>query len=358
MSKQFDAKTFNAEAFGRYMKAVPDVKRNKLLESGAITGNKALRDLFENQTGSYYGTIPFYGNLEQTEPDNYDGTTDIESDTTITFSQGVFVYGRAKAWTEKDFSYDITGKVDFMANVRDKVLKYWYNVDQDTLLAILKGIYSMSGSKNLEFINKHTNDISDLDGEENKVGATSLNNTIQKACGDNKGVFSLAIMHSQVATNLENLNLLGYLKYTDSQGVERDLGMAAWNGRLVIIDDSMPTESVEDSEGVEAHTKYTTYILGDGSINLEDVGVKVPYEMDRNPSKNGGEDTLYTRQRKAVAVPGFSWLNASVKTLSPTKAEISNGANWSLINDNATVAANRKYYDHKAISIARIISRG
>lgn len=99
--KQFNAKTFNEEAFGRYMEAVPDVKRNKLLESGAVTGNQMLRDLFANQTGSYYGTIPFYGNLDQTEPDNYDGQTDITADTTVTYTQGVFVYGRAKGWTEK-----------------------------------------------------------------------------------------------------------------------------------------------------------------------------------------------------------------------------------------------------------------
>lgn len=38
----------------------------------------------------------------------------------------------------KDFSYDITSGVDFLANVREKLIKYWYNVDQDTLLAILK----------------------------------------------------------------------------------------------------------------------------------------------------------------------------------------------------------------------------
>lgn len=364
MAKQFDAKTFNEEAFGRYMAAIPDVKRNKLLESGAITGNTELRNLFANQTGSYFGTIPFYGNLAQTEPDNYDGKTDITADSTVTYQQGVFVYGRAKAWTEKDFSYDITGGVDFMGNVRDKLIKYWYNVDQDTLLAILKGIYSMTGSKNLEFVNAHTNDISELEGDAANVGPTSLNNTIQKACGDNKDIFSLAIMHSQVATNLENMNLLGYLKYTDAEGVERDLGMATWNGRIVIIDDTMPTELVEVPESAEgkgdgySYLKYTTYVLGNGAINLEDIGAKKPYEMARDPKTNGGEDTLYTRKRKAVAVPGLSWLNASVASLSPTKAEIANGANWSLIHDGNATANKRTYYPHKAIAIARIISRG
>jgi hypothetical protein len=398
--KQFNAKTFNEEAFGRYMNAIPDVKRNKLLESGAITGNAELKNLFANQTGSFYGTIPFYGNLDQSEPDNYDGSTNISADTTVTYTQGVFVYGRAKGWTEKDFSYDITGGVDFMANVRDKLLKYWYNVDQDTLLAILKGIFSMTGKGNIDFVNNHTNNIAQLPSDADaKVNATTLNSTTQKACGDNKGIFSLAVMHSQVSTNLENMNLIERLKYTDEKGIQRDLELYTWNGRLVIVDDSMPTAVVEakyvrcdkgtkgakvvkdsgasgenevnksdvtgDISDIAAgeyvyllpqHTEYTTYVLGNGSINLEDIGAKVPYEMARDPKTNGGEDTLYTRKRKAVAVPGFSWTNKSVASLSPTKKEIEDPQNWELINDGHS--SNKKYYDHKAIAIARIISRG
>ena len=400
MAKQFNAKTFNEEAFGRYMEAVPDVKRNKLLESGAVTGNQMLKDLFANQTGSYFGTIPFYGNLDQTEPDNYDGQTNITADTTVTYTQGVFVYGRAKGWTEKDFSYDITSGVDFMANVREKLIKYWYNVDQDTLLAILKGIFAITGKGNVDFVNNHTNNIAELaDATKATINATTLNDTIQKACGDNKEVFSLAIMHSQVATNLENLNLIERLKYTDAQGIQRDLTMYSWNGRLVIVDDSMPVATIESKyvrcdatvQGAKlvkesgasganevnkedvtgdiadiaadeyvyllpTHTQYTTYVLGNGAINLEDIGAKVPYEMARDAAKNGGEDTLYTRKRKAVAVPGFSWTNKAVTSLSPTKAEISNPTNWELINDGST--STKKFYDHKAIAIARIISRG
>ena len=77
MTTQFDAKIFNEEAFGKYMNAIPDVKRNKLLESGAITKDQRLLDLFGNQTNTAYGIIPFYGNLEG-DPDNYDGKTDVQ----------------------------------------------------------------------------------------------------------------------------------------------------------------------------------------------------------------------------------------------------------------------------------------
>ena len=221
----------------------------------------------------------------------------------------------------------------------------------------------------LEFVNNHTLDITGEEGEKAYAGATTLNSAIQKASGDKKAKFTMAIMHSVVATNLENLQLLAYLKYTDANGVQRDLTLASWNGRVVLIDDNMPTEELEavEESGTkeqenyvapqEAYTKYTTYILGDGAIDYENIGAKIPLEMDRNPAKNGGEDTLYARQRKVFAPYGISYTKSSQAKLSPTDAELSNGANWELVNNGGT-GANKKYIDHKQIYIARIISRG
>lgn len=66
----------------------------------------------------------------------------------------------------------------------------------------------------------------------------------------------------------------------------------------------------------------------------------------------GGEDTLISRKRHAVSVSGVSYLKADQKTNSPTNTELGNGKNWSL------VASDTKTIEHKAVPIARIISRG
>lgn len=357
---KFDAKSFNEKAFGKYMSAVPNVKLNKLRESRAIVGDQRLRDTFVNasQTGTVYAVLPFFGLLSGT-PQNYDGVSNVTPGKTTTFEQGVFTYGRMNGWTEADFSYDVTGGVDFMANVRNQINNYWSEVDQDVILAILKGIFLMGSTgtgaiktSNAEFVDKHTHDISADATNGGNMDATTLNTAIQKACGDNKSKFSLVFCHSAVATNLENLKLLAYLKYTDAQGIERDLEMGTWNGRLVIIDDSMPVEAVEATEKDAAYSKYTTYILGEGAIGFEDVGAKVPYEMVRDAKLHGGEDTLISRKRHAVSVAGISYLKASQATNSPTNAELSNGKNWSLVDDGTNTIA------HKAVPIARIISRG
>lgn len=348
---KFDSKSFNPEAFKYMVSRIPNLKTNELKKSNALVGNPEIRNTFTSQNGTSYARIAMRGLLDGA-PVNYDGQTDITSTSTKTYEQGIVVIGRAKAWTEKDFSYDITGGVDFMQNVAQQVRDYWDAVDQDTLLAVLTGIFSMTGTQNLKFVDGHTYNVGAA------MSATSLNTATQKACGANKKAFTMAITHSMVATNLENLKLLTFLTHTDKEGLTREIGLATWNGKIVLIDDNMPVTEVAASSGVTAHTEYTTYVLGAGSIFYENIGAKVPYEMARDPKSNGGMDTLYTRQRKVFAPMGISYEKASQASLSPTDAELKNGANWSLVHSGETTASSRTYIDHKAIPIARIISWG
>lgn len=351
---KFDAKSFNPQAFGSYVGRVPNLKRNELIKSRALKGNTDIKAVFSNQTGTAYARLPILGTLDG-QALNYDGVTDIEATSTTTFERGVVVYGRAKSWIEKDFSEDITGGTKFMDNVAVQVSEYWEAIDQDVLLAVLKGIFAMTGKGNIDFVDNHTHDVSSL--ETGVVGPTTLNTAIQKAAGANKSKFVIAIMHSAVATNLENLKLLKYMTYTDAEGISRDLSLATWNGRAVIIDDSMPTEAVGKAGEVEAHTKYTTFVLGEGAFDFENIGASVPFEMSRDPKTNGGQTTLFSRNRKVLAPYGISYEKKIQATLSPTNEELATGGNWVLVNDEGTGAA-RKYFDHKDIPIARVISKG
>ena len=398
----FDSKAFNGEVFQKYVDRIPSTKLNELVKSRAIVARPELANSMSDQVGGNYLTTPLKGLIGGT-PLNYDGVTDITSNNTKTFSHSRIVVGRANAWTEKDFSYDITGGVDFMENVAQQVSEYWDGIDQETIVHILNGVFKMADPEGAKFVASHTSDITGVTNSEGAMGkmdATSLNTAIQKACGDHKNKFSLAIMHSTVATNLENMKILVYLKYNDANGMERDAAMATLNGRLVLIDDSMPvvedeatatyakttdvavqngktyytrsgnsgsyvytkvdtpsTESISNyyEKTAPGNMKYTTYLFGDGAIEYTNCGAKVPAEMDRDPKVNGGEDTLYNRQRKCFAPYGISFTKANMSTLSPTNAELEDGTNWELVN---TGGVNKEYIDLKAIPIARIISLG
>lgn len=346
---KFDSKSFNPQAFGAYVKRIPNVTKNELAKCGAIGSNEQARAALANQTGSLYARIPYFGRIDGSTSQNNDGATDIASTNTTTYEQGFVVASRMDSWTERSFSKNITAGVDFMNNVAAQIADYKLEVRQAMLLAILEGVYGMNvegdtvaAKAAAEFIEKHTFDISAGDGEAAMVGSTTLNKAIQKACGDNKNIFKLVIMHSEVATNLENIKLLKYMTQTDADGIERELALATWNGRVVLIDDNMPVDG----------GKYTTYVLGQGAIILDDIGDAVPYEMSRDPKTNGGQDTLYVRDRYICGVDGISFEKPSSITASASNDDLKNGANWNIINDG------EKSIPHKAIALCKIVSKG
>ena len=392
MAGKFDSKSFNAEAFKYSVQRVPNLAREEMFKSGAFTPNEDIRTTFATENGTGYARVAYRGLIDGA-PVNYDGGTNIPTSTTKSMDRGVVVVGRAKGWVERDFAYDITGGVDFMDNVAAQVAKYWDGVKQGTIYSILKGIFSMTGTKNQEFVSKHTTDITAVgDG---KIGATTINTAGAKGLGDNKNALALMFCNSIVATQLENLNLIEYLKYTDEQGIRRDLTLGTVNGKLVFIDDGIPTRegyvaaastdtgalkvvangatsgqinladvkaadfypsAVAADDYVLPQSQNVTYVLGVGAFDYEDLGAKVPYEMARDAATNGGEDKLYTRDRYVLAPAGISYEKTAQASPSPTDAELENGGNWTLVNSGESVAANRTYIDHRAVPIIRILS--
>lgn len=383
---KFDSKSWNPEVWEKYMRKVPNTKENSLIKNGLLNAKPNMTARLRDEVGGNYFTEPVKGLLDG-EVLNYDGVTDLTATSRDTFEQGKIIIGRMKGWTEKDFSTELTGE-DFMP-LAEEVKEYYDSVDQTDILSILKGIFAMTDT-GTDFVAKHTYKV------DKELDATDMNKALQKASGDKKKVYSVAFMHSLVATNLENLNLLNFLKYTDSNGIERDLTIGTYNGKLVVVDDEMPTAdgydaatastpnalkvvasgatagqinladvkkasfypaNVKENDYVVAATEYTTYVLGNQFFDYDNVGVKVPNEMARDPKTNGGVDTLYTRQRKLFVPKWISFTKAVMQTSSPTPAELANGANWEVVN-NGKSGKDKAYVNHKMIPVVQIISRG
>ena len=341
----FDSKIFNSEVFGKYLETVPRVKQNALLRAGILRERKDLKNLFPDQTGGHYATIPM-GGLIGGAAQNYDGATDLTAEGLTTYSQGMIVIGRMKGFEEKDFSTEMTG-VDFMANIAAQLVDYIDDLDQLTILKELEGIFKNTDNG---FATKHTLDIT----AENDpyVNETTLNTCITQAAGANKGIYKAVICHSEVAKTLENKQLVDYAKYTDVRGIERQIEIYTWGGRTVFVDDDVPVEEVAAAGADPAYNKYTTYVLGEGAFDYVDCGAKVPIEPYRDPKTAGGKDMLFIRQRKIFAPRGFSYTDSTI--LSPADTDLIKKANWAVVKD----ATNTQYFDSKAIPFARIISRG
>ncbi len=345
--EQFRGKIFNEEVFENYTKKLPSTKENSLIKNGLFKNVNKYKAKFASQTGGYAVVEPIEGRIGGT-PVNYDGNTNIpkgaERDT---FFQRKIAYGRAMSWGEYDFSADITNK-NFKAEAGE-VKEYWDEQRQSTVLAILEGIFGMTGGVNGQFVTKHTYDITNSANPE--LGADSLNRASQQALGDKKAKLDVIFMHSAVSTNLEGLNLINFLKYTDADGIERDLTIGTFNGRLVVVDDEMPVTS--DSTG----DIYTSYVFQRQFFEYEDLGVVTnkAIELARDPYDKGGKTDLISRIREIIVPMYISYKGADA--ISPENTDFATGSNWELANNGKT-GANKVYVDDKLIPVARVISRG
>lgn len=327
-----------------------DPTKTAMLNSGAMQANGTIKNLIAN--GSDYYTIPFYA-LIGGDPVNYDGATNIGVNEVSGKSQHGIVFGRANSWKDRDFIRDFNSGADPMKQITSQVAKYWQKQRQTTMLAILRGIFNIADDTTdaWDEWQLHSTHIARTDagavGDSNKVGETTGGDAIQKAVGDASDQFTLAIMHSKIATNLANKQLLNFWKQTDSQGIERKLRIADWNGMTVVIDDGVPVTLNEVSNALE----YTTYLMGIGALQYAPAPVDTPVEIGRNQLENGGYNFLTTRLRETIHPNGFSFVIPDADyTKSPTNNQL--GAN-AAGTSNWTIAGNPKN-----IAIARIVSNG
>ena len=382
----FNEKYFNKKAFGAYYDTIPQERLNLLIKSGVLQSNRKIKNLLSSQTGSEYGVIPMIGRLKG-KPVNYDGVTKYgDAKTLNTYKQGVVAIGRKDKFFEDDFTFDITSGKDFMSQIAEQTSDYWDTAWEDVLMQVIKGIFSITTKAGLEFASKHTYDITSE--TDKNISEDTQNKALQKACGDRRRIFKLSIVNSMIATNLENKKLVANLRFNDANGIERDLNMYTWNGKILIEYDDITIEEIntyakttdtsidsdktyfikENDNYVEVTnakvadianyyeitsttTNYITYVLGKGAIDYEDLGAKVPHEVDRDADND--RDYLYQRQRKCFAPHGISYLMESQVTDSPSDEELADGANWDIVK-----GSDGSYYNHREIAIARIISRG
>lgn len=331
---------FDAELFSYEWQNYKDLTTENMLKSGAVVNDSKIAGLINN--GSDFYTVPFYAPFAGT-PVNYDGQTNIDTISPTGESASGIVFGRAKGFKAVDFIGDYNSGADPMAQIVARVAKYWQIQEQAELLGIVKAVFGINTDADWLL---HTTDIATTGAtvaDSNKIAETTLGDAAQKACGDFADQFTMAIMHSKVANRLAGLKLLEYLKYTDANGIERQLRMGMVNGLTVVVDDGVPVAASESAAG---EFEYTTYMFGAGAIRRAEAPVAHPSSVSRDESTNGGEETLWTRKRMTLHPNGFSFTKPGGYTSSPTRAQLGLTANWDIV------------MDAKLIPMAQIVTNG
>ncbi len=332
---KFDSKTFNAELFQKYTQKVEPTKENSLINSIIVnkTTNKMAR-LLNEQVGGNYIKEPIKGDLTG-QVQNYDGQTDFTYDSRDTFEQGKIIVGRMKGWTEMDFTSDITGGEDFMP-MAEEVKRYFEGVDFADLMAIIKGIFSMDNTKNANFVTKHTHSVSTLE-------PTTINTAITTVGGDKKNKYKIAFASSSTILPLENVNALEFMKYTDKDGITRNLSIAQYNGIAIVVDDEIPNGVI--------------YLVGEKFFDVDKLPVKDADYMEYVRTSKGGEEYFSHKERTLYVPKYISFTKTDMDSLSPTPQELAKGTNWEIVNNGKT-GAEKVLINDKLIPIARILIGG
>ena len=308
--KQFDLKNWNDEVFLAYTRTVADPIKTSLIEAGVFYEDEEISAKFPAQVGGNYAVRPITGHLSGDAID-LDGSTDIDDGTLNTYSQGIIAVEMGKSFTEKDFTYSLTGK-DFMNQVAEQVAHYWQKQSQKKLLSVLKGIFAsaLAGS----IITKTA------------VASTDIIDAIREVGGDNADLYKVVFMHSVIAKELEKTEKLTYVMQNRADGLQIPTNLAYWNGRFVIVNDQCPVADNGDNTKT-----YRTYILGERAFARGDLPVLVPVEMERDGKKNGGQTSLISRVKFYLAPEGVSFKKTNA--LKITNALLETGSSWEVVND-------------------------
>src|SRR5512136_111149 len=235
------------------------------------------------------------------------------------------IHNDAQVWSVNHLATVISGD-DPMQAIVDLVAGYWARTDEGLVISCLKGMFaaaSMSG--NLLAI--HSESIAGQSASTRLSGATFVD-----ACaklGDAASRLTAVAMHSATEAALKKLDLIDFLP--DSEGKP---SLASFQGRRVVVDDSLPTRA-----GTTDGVVYTTYLFGQGAF------AKGVSPLDGTPLQGGfgtegvelarvplDSDTLLINRRRYILHPrGVKFTSASVAADSPTAAELETGANWTRV---------------------------
>lgn len=311
--KVFDLKHWNDEVFLGYTRQIADPIKTSLIEAGVFYRDDEIALSFPAQVGGNYAVRPIMGLLTGDAVD-LDGATNIDDGTLPTYTQGIVALHMGKSFTEKDFTFNLTGK-DFMFQVAEQVGRYWSKQEQKKMLSILKGIFASALSSSVV--------------AKSSVASTDIIDAVRGIGGDNAEIFRVVFMHSVVAKELEKTEKLTYALYNDANGMQRQSNIAYWNGRLVIVNDQCPVADAPNSK----HT-YRTYILGERAFAYCPLQELVPAEMVREAKTNGGQTSLVSRDGLVLAPEGVSFKKSAISgTNKITNALLETGGSWEVVND-------------------------
>ena len=222
------------------------------------------------------------------------------------------VLARGKAWGSNELAAQLSGD-DPAGVIGDLVAGFWARDNQDTLFAILSGIFDSMGD---ESVAVNILDISEESGAAGIIDADDMLDA-QQLLGDAKGKLTAISMHSAVENYLAKQDIIDFIKPSDAEP-----RIPMYQDKSVVVDDSHPANTVSGVTG----TVYDTYFFGQGAIGFANGTARLT-ETEFARVELQGEDIIINRQNFILHPRGIAWTGAATGG-GPTNADLATGTNW------------------------------
>lgn len=277
-------------------------------------------------TPGFTTTMPFWNDLDASVEPNYgnDVYTDVAVPQDVnTGEQVARIALLNEGWAAMRFVKELL-KQDPMQHIANRINAFWDKQLQRRAVAVSLGIYNdnvASGGSDMVI------DISITSGTVTDANRFNTDAFVDTAftMGDHYENLAAIAVHSMIARKMVKNNEIEEVR--DSEG---NLLMSTFKGKVVVIDDGLPTF------GSGQYRQYLSILWGNGAIGFgQDSVAFADGEVDREPSRGNGQgvDTLWSRRKWLIHPFGFKFLSTTITGpgLSPTWANLALATNWERI---------------------------
>lgn len=232
---------------------------------------------------------------------------------------------RQKAFGAHDLAGLLAG-ADPMTAIANLVAAFWVRKDQQRLLKILEGVFSIASMAALVHAIHHTS------GGTATVANYFTGKTFidaKQLLGDAKEKLSAIAMHSATEASLAKQDLIDTIP--DSMGTGT---VKMFQGMRVIVDDGLPVATVDSD------TVYTTFIFAQGAVafgestaDMKPVGAVGTWRLEYDRVARQSTSNLIMRRKFIQHIRGVKWLSGTMAADSPTNAELATANNWLRVYD-------------------------
>jgi len=300
------------------------LENDAFIRSGAAVTMPQARE-FLNGPGQSID-LPFWNQLVDEEANvSTDNSASSSTPKAVTSGQQIAIRQVVnQSWSAMDLVSTYTGS-DPLMHVGDNVVDYWAKRRQKRIIASLDGILDDNETNDGGDMVHDTSTGTGTPGDSNKFSAEAFIDA-QATMDDKLDQLSILIVHRVVFTRMQKLNLIDTIVDSDGKTL-----IKTYQGARVLVDNG---STVSGTPSI-----YTSYLLGPGSVAVDQVDDKVPSALARDEASGdgGGQETFYSRQQMLVHPNGFQFLVAGITAKSPTIAELEAAAQWDRVVERTRI---------------------